>query len=333
MTPIKVLITTRQPVSDDLLASLRAVSPFLDIDTRNATTIEEVADLLPKVEVLYTDLLVPPGDRTPHLKWVQGHYAGIDQWRRQPLDTPVVWTTTSGIHVHTAELVLTLILAFGRQLLRIRDYQTRAEWSEERFVTLMPHELWGATVGIVGYGAIGRQVGSLCRAFGMRVVATGRGGRIGPEPSWKLPGTTFTVPDRIYDPLDITSLAAESDYIVLAVPATAQTDKLFSADAIAAMKPDGVLINVARGTVVDEAALLDALQKGKIGGAGLDVFVEEPLPSTSPFWHLPNVIVCPRVGGFSPNYMSRSMAFFAENLRRYVSKEPLLNVVDKKKGY
>jgi phosphoglycerate dehydrogenase-like enzyme len=333
MTPIKVLIATRQPVPAESLVALRAISSRLDIEARNATTSEEVADLLPEIEVLYTDLMVPPDEATPRLKWVQGHYAGIDQWGRQPLDTPVVWTTTSGIHVHTAELVLTLVLAFGRQLLRIRDYQAKADWSEERFTTLMPYELRGSTVGIVGYGAIGRQVGSLCRAFGMRVVATGRNGKLGPEPAWRLPGTAFTVPDKIYDPSDIASLAAESDYIVLAVPATPQTNKLFGAGVIAAMKPNAVLINVARGTVVDEDVLLDALQTGKIRGAGLDVFVEEPLPPESPFWRLPNVIVCPRVGGFSPNYMSRAMAFFAENLRRYVSGEPLLNVVDKEKGY
>jgi phosphoglycerate dehydrogenase-like enzyme len=333
MTKIKVLITTRQPVTAELLERLRAISPRLEIEARMVTDVEAVADLLPDIEVLYTDLMLPPEDATPRLRWVQGHYAGIDQWGRRPLESPVVWTTTSGIHVHVAELVLTLMLAFARKLRLMLDYQSRADWSEERFTTLMPYELWNSTVGIIGYGSIGRQVGTLCKSFGMRVVATGREEKIAVEPPWKLPGVVYTVPDKIYDPSDIKPLMAESDYVVLAVPATPQTYRLINVEAINAMKSTAVLINVARGSVVDESALMAALKEGRIRGAGLDVFVEEPLPPASPLWHLPNVIVSPRVGGFSPNYMSRSMTFFAENLRRYVSGQPLLNIVDRDKGY
>jgi phosphoglycerate dehydrogenase-like enzyme len=333
MTKIKVLITTRQPVTPQMREMLQSISPHLDINARQTTSIDELADLLPDIEVLYTDHALPPEGATPRLCWVQGHYAGIDQWGRRPLDTHVIWTTTSGIHVHVAELVLTLMLAFARKLRAILDYQSRADWSEERFTTLMPYELWNSTVGIIGYGSIGRQVGSLCKAFGMRVVATGREEKIAMKPPWTLPGVTYTMPDRIYDPSDITPLLAESDYVVLAVPATPQTYRIIDKKAIAAMKPTAVLINVARGSVVDERALVEALKTGRIRGAGLDVFAEEPLPATSPLWGLPQVIVCPRVGGFSPHYMSRSMNFFAENLKRYVSGEPLLNVVDKDKGY
>jgi phosphoglycerate dehydrogenase-like enzyme len=333
MTKIKVLITTRLPVTAGQLDMLRAVSPRLEINARVTISSEPIADLLPDVEILYTDHLLPSEETMPNLRWVQGHYAGIDNWGRRPLDTSVVWTTTSGIHVHTAELVLALMLAFARKLPLMLDYQAKADWSEERFTALMPFELRDSTVGIIGYGSIGRQVGTLCRAFGMRVIATGRDEKISLGPAWKLPGIFYTMPERVYDPADIRLLMAESDYVVLSVPATPQTYQIINGETIAAMKPTSVLINVARGSVIDESALIDALKSGKIRGAGLDVFVEEPLPATSPFWHMPNVIVSPRAGGFSPHYMSRSMDFFAENLRRYVVGEPLLNVVEKDKGY
>jgi phosphoglycerate dehydrogenase-like enzyme len=333
MRKIRVLIAMGQPVASELLDKLRAVSPQLEIDLRRDTTVDEVADLLADMEVLYTDHMLPPESATPSLRWVQAHYAGIDHWDSRPLETSLIWTTTSGIHVHVAELVLTLILAFGRKLPLILDYQARADWSDERYITLMPDELRGSTVGIIGYGSIGRQVGALCQAFGMRVIATGREEKITHEPPWKLPGLVYATPDKIYDPADITPLLAESDYVVLAVPATRQTFRMINAETIRSMKSTAVLVNVARGSVVDEDALIEALKKGKIRGAGLDVFVEEPLPATSPFWRLPNVIVCPHVGGFSPHYISRSMEFFAENLRRYVAGEPLLNMVKKDRGY
>jgi phosphoglycerate dehydrogenase-like enzyme len=108
---------------------------------------------------------------------------------------------------------------------------------------------------------------------------------------------------------------------------------MINAETLAVMKPNAVLINVARGNVVDEAALVDALKAGKIRGAGLDVYSEEPLPSSSPFWKLPNVIACPHIAGFSPHYIARAMTLFAENLRRYIAGEPLLNVVQKQRGY
>jgi phosphoglycerate dehydrogenase-like enzyme len=163
MTRIRVLITTQVPVAEELVEMLRAVSPRLEVEARMVTTAEPVAGLLPDINVLYTDHMLPPEGATPRLRWVQAHYAGIDHWGRRPLKTSVVWTTTSGIHVHVAELVLTLMLAFARKLPLILDYQARADWSEERYTTLMPYELRDSTVGIIGYGSIGRQVGTLCR--------------------------------------------------------------------------------------------------------------------------------------------------------------------------
>jgi phosphoglycerate dehydrogenase-like enzyme len=141
------------------------------------------------------------------------------------------------------------------------------------------------------------------------------------------------VPDHLYDPSDIKSLLKESDYVVLCAPYTPQTHHMINAETLAVMKPTAVLVNVGRGNLVDETALIEVLKAGKIRGAGLDVYSEEPLPPSSPLWKLPNVIACPHVAGLSPHYLARAMTLFAENLRRYLAGEPLLNVVQKERGY
>jgi phosphoglycerate dehydrogenase-like enzyme len=249
----------------------------------------------------------------------------------------VIWTTTNGIHSpQVAELVLTLMLALARKLPLMFKLQEKGEWCNARHEVLMPRELRQATAGIIGYGNIGRQVGYLCRAFGMRVIAADRKEVLEREPAWKLPGLASpadAMPDKLFDPSDITPLLQESDYVVLCVPATPQTIGLINDRALASMKASCVLINVARGGVVDEDALVEALRSHRIGGAALDVFAKEPLPPSSPLWKLPNMIITHHVAGLSPYYLERSMTLFAENLRRYVAGEQLLNVVDRVRGY
>lgn len=336
MNKIHVLILYRTLPDEGILTMLRQVSPRLVIEARADKDADKIGNLWGEVEVLYTDDPLPPEGSSPKLRWIQGNYAGVDRWGELPVTQPYIWTTTSGIHGHVAELVLTLMLAFARKFLLILENQKRADWPKNRFELFEPYELRDSTVGIIGYGVIGRQVGYLCRAFGMRVIAADREEVLTYEPAWKLPGTpplTASMPDRLYDPSDIKSLLRESDYVVLCVPYTRETHGMINADTLAAMKPSAVLINVARGAVVDEAALVDVLKAGKIRGAGLDVYSQEPLPSSSPFWKLPNVIACPHVAGFSPHYFKRAMTLFAENLRRYLGGEPLLNVVKKERGY
>jgi D-2-hydroxyacid dehydrogenase (NADP+) len=128
-------------------------------------------------------------------------------------------------------------------------------------------------------------------------------------------------------------MLAECDYVVVAAPLTPETRGLLGAAEFQVMKREAVIVNVARGSVIDEAALIDVLRTGVIGGAALDVFEQEPLPADSPLWQLPNVIISPHVSGFTPHYDERALALFAENLRRYVAGEPLLNVVDVQRGY
>jgi phosphoglycerate dehydrogenase-like enzyme len=334
MDQVKVLIFTRDAVNEKLLAMLRQVSPRLAIEAHTVKEAEKLgADVWQDVEVLFTTDPLPPEGGAPNLRWIQGYYAGVDRWGQLPFTLPYIFTTTSGIHVHVAELVMTLMLAFARKLRLLLENQQKAAWPPDRFATFEPYELRDSTVGIIGYGVIGRQVGTICRAFGMRVVAADRPEVLTVEPPWRLPGSGTAVPDHLYDPSDIKSLLKESDYVVLCIPYTPQTHGLINADTLAVMKPTAVLINVARGNVVDEPALIEALKAGKIRGAGLDVYSEEPLPPTSPFWRLPNVIACPHVAGLSPHYVARAMTLFAENLRRYLAGEPLLNMVQKDRGY
>ncbi|HUJ90071.1 MAG TPA: D-2-hydroxyacid dehydrogenase [Syntrophorhabdales bacterium] len=334
MNQVKVLIFTRDVMDEKLLAMLRQVSPRLVIEAHTGKEAEKLGTgIWRDVEVLFTTDPLPPEGGAPHLRWIQGYYAGVDRWGQLPFKLPYIFTTTSGIHVHVAELVMALMLSFARKLRLLFENQQKAAWPPDRFTTFEPYELRDSTVGIIGYGVIGRQVGTICRAFGMRVLAADRPEVLTVEPPWRLPGSGTAVPDHLYDPSDIKSLLKESDYVVLCVPYTPQTRGMINADTLAAMKPTAVLINVARGNVVDEPALIEALKTGKIRGAGLDVFSEEPLPPTSPFWKLPNVIACPHVAGLSPHYLARAMTLFAENLRRYLAGEPLLNVVQKERGY
>jgi phosphoglycerate dehydrogenase-like enzyme len=333
---IHVLSTMSFP--DELLERLRSVSPRLSVVQRDARSADEVpSDEWGQVEVLYTLWAIPDPALVPELRWVQLHSAGanhlVDTWL---WESEITITTSSGIHASTiAEYVLMMMLAFAHHLRRIVDYQVRAEWPTGRWRKFVPQELRDATVGVIGYGSIGRQVGHLARALGMRVLGVHHGGGQSPA-SYELPELARdpeAEPERLYTPDQLFNALAECDYIVLAVPYTSATHHLINQAALQVMKPSAVLINIARGAVVDELALVRGLREGWIAGAALDVFEEEPLPQESPLWQMDNVIISPHVAGFTPHYDDRATALFAENLRRYVSGEPLLNRVDRGREY
>jgi phosphoglycerate dehydrogenase-like enzyme len=335
---IPVLVLTQSPILSPLIERLRAVSPRLVVEHRTARSLDELGDALRAVEVLYTTGLMPSPESAPALRWVQGHFAGVERFLDHPLLESVVLTTGSGIHAPAmAEYILMMMLAFAHHLPRMIEYHRRAEWPQGRWDLFAPRELRGTTVGIVGYGSVGREVARLAKAFGMQVLATKRDvGRVSDD-GWGLPDVgdpEARSVDRLYPPEALHSMLSESDFVVLTVPLTPTTRGLIGAEELKRMKPEAVLINVARGGVVDEAALIDALRAGAIRGAALDVFAEEPLPAASPLWTVgPNVILSPHISGFTQAYDERAMALFAENLRRYVAGEPLLNVVDVARGY
>lgn len=335
---INVLVTV--DFTDAQMAQLAAVSSQVHLikrPTNNPTTIE--AAIWETVDVLYTFRALPAPEDVPRLRWVQLHSAGVDQVIDHPVFgvKDILLTTTSGIHTATmAEYIFTMLLAFGRRLPTLTRLQARAEWPEQK-TPLLPRELRGATLGIVGYGSVGREVARLAVAFGMKVLATKRDVRRPAEDAEYTEADTgdpgAELVDRLYPPEALRSMLRACDFVAVTVPLTEQTRHLIDAEALAAMKPDAVLVNVSRGEVIDEAALIEALQAGRLGGAALDVFEEEPLPSDSPLWKLPNVITTPHIAGLSPRYNARAARLFAENLRRYLSGERLLNLVDRQFGY
>lgn len=273
----------------------------------------------------------PPADTlslAPQLKWIALPSAGADHAIRAGIAQPggPVVTTASGIHaVPIGEFVLSLMLMWVRHWPQIIDYQRAATWPDAAGrEQLHGRELDGATLGVIGLGAIGRHVARLGRAFGMRIVATRRSASVGAsDPDADL----LVSPDRLGD------LLAASDFVVVSVPATAETRHLIGADELRMMRRNAFLINISRGSAIDEAALVAALTDGVIGGAGLDVFETEPLPAESPLWRLPNVILSPHVAGNTDQYSRRFTDLFLENLARYRAGEPLHNVVDVERGY
>lgn len=338
--PIYVMITTE--LDDDLLDAVRDVSDRIEVMHHPAQQAEDVPDdLWAQTNVLYTLTAIPVPAQAPKLRWVQAHSAGVDHLLDQPLfqGEDVQLTTTSGIHAtNIAEYAFMMMLAFGHRLPAMLDHQARADWpAEGRFRTFLPVELRGSTVGIVGYGSLGREIAHIAHTFGMEVLAVKRDVRHPADlEGYVLPergdpeGLYF---HRLYPPEALISMVRVCDFVVLTVPLTESTRRMIDADVFAAMKDSAFLINVSRGGVVDEVALLDALQTGQIAGAGTDVFEVEPLPADSPLWKAPNLIISPHISGNTDDYDAKAMALFITNLQRYIARKDLLNLVDSARGY
>ena len=337
MDTINVLLTV--PFSANIMEKLANVSPLLAFTERDARAPEEIADVIAGMDVLYTVSALPAPADAPRLRWAQLHTAGVDHVLDHPLYTQseVMFTSISGVHaIQMTEYTFAMLLALSRRVPPMLEDQAAARWVEKRWGRFLPTELYGATLGIIGYGAIGRQIARVGQAFGMRVVAIKQNARSLKLDRYTLPNIgdpDGDIPDRIYPPEALRSFMAECDFVVVMAPLTGKTRHFIDAEALAAMKPGAFLINGARGDVIDEQALITALQEEKIGGAALDVFSVEPLPADSPLWKLPNTIISPHVGGFSPYYDERAADVFAENLRRFVAGEPLINLVERGKDY
>ena len=339
MKTIHVLCTLR--FTEAQLDHLRSVSSRYAITQQTCHDEAEVARALaqhPRTEVLYT-FHVPANvqELAPDVRWIQLHSAGADHILDQPfMDSEVSITTASGIHATPiTEYVLASMLAHRWRVPLWTHCQRERDWPSGRWQLYARPELRGSTLGILGYGSIGREVGRLGLAFGMRVLALRRSaGRTDAGFAVEETGDPEgTIPGRFYAPEALHEMLAECDYVVVAVPLTPATQHLVGEAELRAMKPTAILINIARGPIIDEAALVRGLREGWIAGAGLDVFEEEPLPSDSPLWDLENVLLSPHVAGFTPRYDERAVALFAQNLARYVSGQSLLNLVDKTRGY
>lgn len=262
------------------------------------------------------------------LRWVHSGAAGVSgSLYPEMLESEVIFTNSAGTHgVPVAEHALAMMFYFARAFDQVEASRRAGRlWDRDRVACRsdLVGELVDSVVGIIGYGGIGREVGERAKGLGMRVWAMKRDPR----------GETFGEVDATFSPEDLTAFLAGSDYVVVAAPHTRETEGLIGAAELAAMKPNAVLINVARGRIVDEEALIEALRAGAIRGAGLDVYRDEPLPEDSPLWELDNVCLTPHLAGVSPRFWDREAELILENMRRYLAGEPLLNVVNKQAGY
>ena len=257
----------------------------------------------------------------PKLKWVHAYAAGVDSLAGTGLlENGVALTSSKGINgPPIAEFCLMFMLMNEKDMVKRVGAQTRREWT--RYSNGL---LAGKTVGVIGLGTIGSSVAQRAAACDVRVLAARR---------TYVPGQAVPNVDQVFPSHRLNDMLAECDYVVVAVSLTGETRGMIGQDQFDAMKPGAFFINVSRGEVVDEAALLASLNNGRLGGAALDVFTQEPLPDDSEFWGLPNVIVTPHNTGGLNDYNDRATRFFCENLRRYLDGQPLESPIDPVKGY
>lgn len=338
MDTVEILIT--MPMADSLLARLNELAPRVKANLIPAQKPEDVpAEVWSRTEVLYTNRIIPTAEQAPRLRWIQFHWAGVDHTLDAPiLKKPgVMATTLSGAAAsQMGEYVLEMLLSLGHRLPEILAHQKRAEWPRDRWERFLPVELRGSTVGIVGYGSIGRQIARLLQPFGASVLATKKD-LMNPRDTGYTPADMGDpegdLVNRLYPPEALHSMLKDCDFVVITVPKTQHTIGMIGSAEIAAMKPTAFLVDVSRGGVVDHAALIPALKDRKIAGAALDVYPEEPLPADSPLWKLPNVILTPHISGNTVHYNERAIDLFIENLQRYLNSLPLYNLIDLERGY
>jgi phosphoglycerate dehydrogenase-like enzyme len=271
-------------------------------------------------EILLAGLALPGT-----LRWIHSGAAGVRSLLHDELlQSDIILTNSAGIHAEPmAETVIAMMLHFARGL----DYAVRAQLQQSWNADIYERadsgvvEINGATVGIVGYGGIGRAVARRARALGMDVLAVRRH------------AGTDDVARILSGDAALRTLLEDSDFVVLSVPSTALTRGLIGAEQLGWMKKSAVIINVARGEVLDENALHDALSAHQLRGAGLDVFSTEPLPADSPLWSLPNVLITPHVSATTTRYWEREGELILDNVKRYLAGDRLRNVVDVREGY
>ncbi len=261
-----------------------------------------------------------------NLKWMHSLMTGVAQLCYPEMAaSPLVLTNAATVHAApVAEHAWALMLAATRRIPSAVRCQEKKVWGDRQIWAEEPRpfEVGGLTMGLIGLGAIGREVARRARAFDMRVIAVKRHPERGREEA-----------DEVYGPAGLPRLLAASDVVVVAAPHTAETRHLIGERELAMMKPSALLVNVSRGSLVDEEALCRALCERRLGAAAIDVTETEPLPDSSPLWAAPNLLLTPHMSSATDRIWARHMALLEENVRRYLAGEPLLNVVDKAAGY
>lgn len=302
-------------LSKELLNQVQRTAQNSEINMPDRNAIMEAVI---NAEVLFGSYTLKMIQAAKNLKWIQSTSAGMDELLPNIVDRDIIITNASGVHaIQVAEHAWALSAILYRGLHKAIRNQLAHKWQRS-----LQSDLYGSTVGIIGFGGIGKHYANLAQWAQMRILALDIQGGNKPDYVEALWGM-----DRLDDVLQA------SDLIFLACPHTPETDKLINTRTLKLMKRTAFLVNTARGKIVDEIALVDALKRGEIAGAGLDVFEKEPLPMDSPLWNLENVILTPHAAGGSPNRDQRTIDFFCQNLKRYLSGEKLYNEVDKTLGY
>jgi phosphoglycerate dehydrogenase-like enzyme len=316
MIKVLIVMTLPEPIRRQYADRLRAAFPQLKLDVvdhrSKADPYIGAADVLLTYGSMIDDAVL---QKAVNLKWIHAFTAGTDGIDDLPsLRREVLLTSTRGIHgAPVSEAALMAMLALSRGFARTVHHQAERIW-ERQHVTLLD----GKTVGIFGIGAIGTVLAAKCKAMGMRVLGVDRLRR------------QAEALDRMLGWDEGVQALGEMDYVVLLLPSSHETLRIVGAQFLGAMKPSGYLVNLGRGDVVDEQALIDALRRGRIAGASLDVFAREPLPAEHPFWSLPNVIVTPHLGGVFDEYPERAWPIIEGNLRRFLAGDyaGMVNLVD-----
>lgn len=338
MKPIEMLTTIN--FSEEEVDLLKESSRQLKVKFLPSRKAEDIPrDVWEKIEILYTDRVLPQPEWVPNLKWIQFQYAGIDFAFQHPLMkvSGITFTTQSGSSAsQVAEYIVMMLLVLGHKLPEMIRHQSEKLWSPKRWDIFSPQELRGSTVGLIGYGSIARQTARLLQPFGVQILAVKRNVFQPQDRGYLLEGQGDPDGDfftRLYPMQAIQSVLRECDFIVISLPLTSHTRHLIGADELSVCKPTAYIINASRGGIIDEDALLKALDENKLAGAALDVFQQEPLPAEHPIWTKANVLATPHIAGNSRFYNQRSIALFAENLNRYLSGEPLFNVYNPENEY
>ena len=326
MRQLKVLSV--QPLTAEQDQQIWSVSPSIDLYTESYNEkIIEVHLGQTKAEVLYSLHARFEPRRTPALKWLQLFSAGMDHLAGCPiLDSDVIVTTTKGAHCKPiAEYVLSMLVALTRRFPKMWTLQGQHQWPPNPIELFMGDEVSGKTLGLIGYGKIGREIGRVARCFGLRVVATKKEVRVdeqGDDPA-----------ERVYAVEDIRDMLPQCDYVVACLPLTPETNGMIGEAEFRRMRRSAFFINVSRGRVVNQPALIRALREEWIAGAALDVAYPEPLSSSAELYDFDNVIITPHISSATFPTYDRAVDVFCDNLRRYLKGQPLQNVVDKAQGY
>jgi len=315
----------RWTVGDDELRAVQARYP--QVEFVRVTEESDLPDALADADAFFGFHFPPElfgGAR--RLRWIHSAAAGVEaNLFPAMVASDVVLTNASGLHaVNIPEHALGMLCALARNLHVAQRLKAERRW--DRFAAISAgggfRQLAGSHLAVLGAGAIGLGLVRLGRGLGMRVRVMRR------RPERPIEGT-----DAVVGPGDLHELLGWADFVVVATPLTPDTHHLIDTRALAAMKSSAYLVNVGRGEIIDDAALIDALRNVAIAGAGLDVFVEEPLPSDHPYWTLDTVILTPHVSGYLPDFFARAFEIFLGNLDRFLAGQPLANVVDKRLGY